>query len=74
MEKIPCHFSQDIFTSSVIPARHGDSDCLKSPGELSFFDRLWISNSTCCYQTAASAVVNMQAFGRNTHPGKFYMK
>jgi hypothetical protein len=45
MEKIPCLFSQDIFTSPVIPACHGDSDCLKSPGESSFFKRLWISNS-----------------------------
>jgi hypothetical protein len=45
MDKIPYRFSQDIFTSHIIASRHGDPHCLKLPGENSFFDPLWMSNS-----------------------------
>jgi len=45
MGKIPYLFFQDIITSSIIPARHGDPHCLELPGEISFFDPLWMSDS-----------------------------
>jgi hypothetical protein len=45
MVKIPYFFSQDIFTSPIIPLRHGDPHCLKPPGEISFFDQIWTANS-----------------------------
>jgi len=45
MDKIPYRFSQDIFTSPIIASCHGDPHLLKLPGENSFFDPLWMSNS-----------------------------
>jgi hypothetical protein len=45
MDKISYLFSQDIFTSPIIAARHGDPHLLKLQGENSFFDPLWMSNS-----------------------------
>ena len=45
MDKIPYFFSQDIFTLLINPSCYGNPHCLKSRGEISIFDHLWMSNS-----------------------------